>query len=300
MLEIIAEGLQFPESPLWSAGDGCLYLVEWTGGRILAVRDGQVTTLFETEKGGGPSGLGQDSQGNFWVTLYDARKVVRYTSAGAILQTIFAYKGVPFKGPCDLVLDASDGVYFTDSGDFGEDWTTGRPAGAVYYLAPAGSSKSSQAGSLSRVSPLASTGPFLLQVDRDLHFPNGIALSPDGGYLYVNEHRRNRTLRYTRQPGGHFAQRCIFFQYDSACLLEAEMAFELGPDGMCVDEAGNLWVAHYGGGKVVKLSAQGDLLAQARLPRGRKPSSTAFHLQEQTLYITEAEQGLLYRGRITG
>ncbi len=293
MLEIIAEGLQFPEAPLWSTRDNCLYLVEWTGDRILALRDGKLTTLFHTRKGSGPSGLGQDAQGNFWVCLYDACQLVRYSPAGEVLQSISAYQGTPFKSSCDLAMDAAGNVYFTDSGDFADDWTTGRPAGAVYQFTP---SRSISPPAADNTSPIESA---LIQVDRDLCFPNGIAVSPDGRYLYVNEHRLNRTLRYTRQPDGRFAERRIFFQYDSICLLEPAMAFELGPDGLCADGDGNLWVAHYGGGKVLELSPEGKLLRQIILRHGRKPTNTAFHPQEYTLYVTEAEQGLLYRGKIT-
>ena len=86
------------------------------------------------------------------------------------------YQGAPFRGPCDLVGETGGGVYFTDSGDFEDDWRTGRPAGVVYYCSPTGE---------------------LAELDRGLCFPNGIALSPDEKRLYVNEHRQNRTLEYT-------------------------------------------------------------------------------------------------------
>ena len=94
------------------------------------------------------------------------------------------------------------------------------------------------------------------------------------------------------------SQKSVLYPFDQTCLLEAESAFELGPDGLCVDSAGDLWVAHYGGGKLVQISPAGEVLNTFSLPRGRRPTNVAFHAEQQTLYVTEAEFGLLYRVKI--
>lgn len=276
-MEIVAQGMQFPESPYWSERDGCLYLVDWSADRVLRFQDDRLETCFETH-GGGPSGLWQDLYGNLWLCLYSGRKLASYTPQGELIAEWADCLGEPFKGPCDLVCDNQGGVYFTDSGDFEDDWRSGRAAGAVYYLAPG----------VDKVSSLSTP----------LHFPNGIALSPDGRSLYVNEHRRNRTLYYTPDFGGGWQQVGVFFTYDDGCLLPSSEAFELGPDGMCVDGKGNIFIAHYGGGKMLLLSPQGELLRTIHLPRGRRPTSVAYHAAKQEIYITEAEFGLLYRAQL--
>ena len=273
-MEIVAEGMQFPESPYWSERDGCLYLVDWTADRVLRLKDGRLQTCFEIP-GGGPSGLWQDPQGNLWLSLYSGRRLAAYTPPGELVAEWADYQGEPFKGPCDLVCDDRGGVYFTDSGDYEDDWRSGRAAGAVYYLAPG-------AARVRRLSSL-------------LHFPNGIALALDGRILYVNEHRRNRTLCFALGAGGVWQEKQVFYIFDDGCLLPPSEAFELGPDGMCVDDRGNLYIAHYGGGKVLQISPQGELLRTFHLPRGRRPTSVAYQTSEPALYITEAEFGLLYR-----
>jgi gluconolactonase len=199
LFEILAEGLQFPESPFWSDRDGCLYLVEWTGDRVLVCREGKVGTLFHTQPGDGPSGVCQDAQGNFWITLYSSRKLASFNPLGEHLLVVQDYQEKPFRGPCDLVGEFYGGVYFTDSGDYEEDWRTGRPAGVVYYCSPSGE---------------------LAEVDRGLCFPNGIALSPDGKRLYVNEHRQNRILEYILEADRSYSQKRVLYMFDRRCLLE--------------------------------------------------------------------------------
>ena len=274
-IQIIADGLSFPEGPFWSERDGCWYLVEWTGDRLLRLRpQGAVEAVFSFRAGSGPSGLAQDTAGNFWVCLYSSLKLAHVGPAGQVLQVFDNYAGRPFKGPSDLALDSAGGVYFTDGGNFTDDWETGRPAGTVYHLDPGGQ---------------------LSHVDRQICYANGIGLSPDGRSLYVNEHRRNRTLRYSLSPEGRFAGREVWHTFDAECLLPPEQAFELGPDGMGVDADGLVWVAHYGGGKVVGLGPGGDVRHTVRLPRGRKPSNVKHHPRENALLVTEAELGLVYR-----
>jgi gluconolactonase len=272
--DIVVDGLNFPEAPYWSTIDNRLYFLEWGGDTIWTMQDGQAELLLELEPGDGPSGIFQDQAGNLWVTLYSSLKVVQMTPAGEILQTFDNFNGEPFRGPNDLVIDAQGGVYFTDSGNFEEDWTEGRAVGAVYYINPEGE---------------------LLQVDSALVYPNGIFLSLDGQTLYVDEHRQNRILSYGVNPDGTLSDPAVFFEPDDNYLGEAEFSYELGTDGMWRDSQGNLWVAHYGGGKVLVLSPEGQLLKQITLPQGIYPTNTTLSPDETTLYVTESGNGLLYQ-----
>lgn len=274
MIEIVVEGLSFPESPYWSERDQCLYLVEWTGDRVLVLRDHGPEVFFETERGGGPCGLYQDKSGNFWVCLYSSRKLALYSPTGQVLSIIDNFEGKRFNGPNDVVVTSNGGIYFTDSGDFEDDWRTGRPIGSVYYRDPKG---------------------ILTRQDKDLCFSNGMALSPTENNLFVNEHRKNRTVRYSILPDGRLANKEIFFKADNECLLDTEFAYELGPDGMGFDNTGCLWVAHYGGGKILQISPEGQLVQKIFLPAGRKPTNVRYHPGKKALFVTEAELGLLFK-----
>ncbi len=277
MFQVVVENLAFPEGALWSARDGCIYFTEWLGDRVWSLRDGQAKVVFSTPPGSGPSGLGQDPAGNFWLCFYSGRTLAQYSPAGQPLRSVTDFQDTPFKGPNDLAVDAQGGVWFTDAGNFADDWETGRPAGAIYHLAAESD---------------------LRLVERNKCYPNGVALSLDREYLFVNEHRRNRTLKYHIHADGTCSPQGVFHTFDDACLLEPGSEFELGPDGLCVDGAGWLWVAHYGGGKVVGLGPDGKVTRTLHLPEGRRPTNVAYHPGERALYITEAELGLLYRAEL--
>lgn len=192
---------------------------------------------------------------------------------GRELRQIDSYRGERLRGPNHVVADGCGHVYFTDSGDFEEDWRSGRQAGSVYHASPAG-----------EVHRLA----------RGLCYPNGIALSRDGRRLFVNEHRRNRVL-WLAIPSAEDAEPHVLAQLDDDCVLGDGHSFELGPDGLTRDKQDRLWVPHYGGGRVMALDLEGREIARVRLPRGRKPTDVAVDEEEQALYVTEAEDGLLYR-----
>jgi gluconolactonase len=273
--DIVVDNLNFPEAPYWSTAENRLYFLEWGGDTIWTMQDGQAALLLDMEPGDGPSGIFQDQAGNLWVTLYSSLKVVQMTPEGEILQTFDNYEGAPFRGPNDLVIDAAGGVYFTDSGNFEEDWTEGRAVGAVYYITPEGE---------------------LQQVDSELVYPNGIFLSLDGSTLYVDEHRQNRILSYGVNGDGTWSGPEVFFEPDDTYVgSDPEYSYELGPDGMWRDSQGNLWVAHYGGGKVMVISPAGELLRQIILPGGVYPTNTTLSPDEKTLYVTESGAGSLYQ-----
>jgi sugar lactone lactonase YvrE len=71
--------------------------------------------------------------------------------------------------------------------------------------------------------------------------------------------------------------------------LFAKVNFGL-PDGIAVDVDGCIWVAVWGGSKVVRISPQGEIIAEIATPVSQ-PSSCAFG-PDGTLYITSATSGL--------
>lgn len=144
--------------------------------------------------------------------------------------------GKPLRGPNDLSLDTPHGgFYFTDPGDSSKE----KPIGTVHYVDRAGKTH---------------------LLDSGLAFPNGIVLTPDGKKLYVGESQHNRVWVYEVMGAGKIGPRKLF-----ANLPEKDTAagqIDNQPDGMCLDQAGNLYVAHYGMRQVQVLDPSGKLIAR--------------------------------------
>jgi gluconolactonase len=71
-----------------------------------------------------------------------------------------------------------------------------------------------------------------------------------------------------------------------------------GPDGMALDEKGNVYVAYFDAGEVVVLTPKGKIIGSIKLPAGEGTFTTnvAFGGPDRmTLYITESEKNVIYK-----
>jgi gluconolactonase len=94
-------------------------------------------------------------------------------------------------------------------------------------------------------------------------------LSADGRKLYLAESRRNRVLVYDVKSPGKLENRRVLADLPQKDPAAGQIDNQ--PDGMCLDAAGNLYVAHYGMRQVQVLSPEGQLLA--RYPGGNVTTS---------------------------
>ncbi len=106
-------------------------------------------------------------------------------------------------------------------------------------------------------------------VDKGLAYPNGIVLVPGGKLLYVGESKHNRVLAYDVVAPGKVANRRVLADLPAKDAAAGQIDNQ--PDGMCLDAAGNLYVAHYGMKQVQVLGPDGKLLA--RYPGGNLTTS---------------------------
>lgn len=153
--------------------------------------------------------------------------------------------GKPLRGPNDLTLDTpGGGFYFSDPGGSSDE----QPIGTVHYVDRQGKTH---------------------LVDSGLAFPNGIVLTPDGKKLLLAESKKNRVLVYEVTAPGKVTNRKVLADLPKKDPAAGQIDNQ--PDGMCLDAAGNLYVAHYGMRQVQVLSPTGKLLA--RYPGGNVTTS---------------------------
>ena len=117
-----------------------------------------------------------------------------------------------------------------------------------------------------------------------LTLPNGMGWTSDGDTFYLNDSLTGELLAFDFDAqSGSLANRRIIRTFEPSEGL---------PDGLAVDVQGGIWVSLWGGGKVVRVSPSGDILAIVRVPASQ-PSSCAFAGPGlRSLYITSATFGL--------
>ena len=249
----VATGFQFTEGPAYHAPTKSLFFSDIRSNRILRLRDGaeNVETFLEDSKAA--NGLMVNAQGHLIVCQGGARRLAQLNVGTKKLEVLAeTFEGKKLNSPNDLAIDAVGGIYFTDP-RYGNEEGLEQPVMGVYYRSPKGA---------------------LTRVIDDLPRPNGIRLSPAGDVLYVANPNRSQIVRYTVEGPGKLGKGSLFFQ--------GEEQDARGPDGMAVDEQGNLYATY---AKLVVLSKAGKVRGRIHVPE--KPSNCAFGgVDGKTLFVT--------------
>jgi gluconolactonase len=252
------------EVPGYSEGvvvdrDGAIYISDVYHGTIYRVaRDGGDAT--EWARTDAPNGHKILPDGTHLVCDGSQHAVLRLDAAGKVLNKASSEcDGKPLRAPNDLTLDPKGGFYFTDPGGSSPQ----NPIGTVHYVDARGKTH---------------------LVAEGLAFPNGIVLRPGGKSLLVGESNHNRILSYEVLAPGKLGKMKVFVNLP--VKGDGQVANE--PDGMCLDEQGNLFVAHYGMRQVQVISPAGKILR--RYPGGNlTTSNVAFGgPRMDQLYVTGA------------
>jgi gluconolactonase len=281
-IEKLKDGFGFLEGPVWVHTTKPGYLLfsdipanvidKWTP-------DGKVTTFLSKSgfAGDAPGDVGyQMNNGHTTVTLYGSNGVtldkqgrvtfVQHGDHGVIRlekdgkRTVLAdkFEGKRLNSPNDLVYRSDGALYFTDP-PFGLRKLADDPKKELPYA-----------------------GVFLLNkgklqlIIKDLQALNGIAFSPDEKYLYVNDSFGKKYWRYEVQPDGTVTNGKVFV--DMTASKEDGV-----PDGMKVDQKGNVYGAGPGG--VWVLSPEGKHLGTIK--PAENPANLAWgDADGKTLYFT--------------
>lgn len=120
----------------------------------------------------------------------------------------------------------------------------------------------------------------------NLAFSNGLAFTADGKELYVCESAINSVSKFKIDEEGKLYAREIFVELPGG-----------DPDGIAFDVEENLYVGHFGGGAIIVINKEGDIIQKIATP-GKKPSNVEFAGEDmKTLYITEDETNAVYKLR---
>jgi len=266
ILEEIAKGLSFPEGPAWD-GTGRLYVSNCYSDWIARVsQNGTDTFVVKPTKPynfGKTNGLTFFRDGYLYACDYEKGAIIRFSPLGECEVVIDGYQGKKFNRPNDLAFDAKGNLYFTDP----HAYDPGNRDGMVYMY----SIKNQQ----------------VRRIYTGLGFPNGIAFSADGKSLFICESALNRVLKFPVDDEGNLGAYSVFAEMPGG-----------DPDGLAIDQAGFVYVAHFGGGMVYKFNEEGIVADTIGVP-GKKPTNVEFGGKDfRTLFITEVETNAVYQIRV--
>ena len=171
------------------------------------------------------NGNTRDAQGRRVTCEHLTRSVVRFEHDGSRTLLAAAHDGKRLNSPNDVVVSSDGAVWFTDPSygimtDYEGNRATPEQDGCFVY----------------RIDP--ATGAVEAKI-RCLRMPNGLAFSPDERTLYVadssrshDEAGRHHVLAFPVEPEGSVGEGQVRITIRDGV-----------PDGLRVDEFGNLWVS---------------------------------------------------------
>ncbi|MBV1691171.1 SMP-30/gluconolactonase/LRE family protein [Novosphingobium sp. G106] len=174
----------------------------------------------------------------------------------------------PATGRSGVLLDTIDGEPFTGANDFIPDGRGGLYMGTLSQGADY--SQEPQLTQLYRVDAHLR----VTRLSDELKFSNGVGLSPDGKRLYHNESLRG-VFVYDVLDDGALANKALFNPREDG-------------DGLAVDAAGGVWIAHFDSAELARYLPDGSLDRSIAMPH-KAVSSVAFGGSDRRdIYVTTA------------
>ena len=254
----IITGVMFAEGPAWSK-DGYLIFSDIPNNKLLQFKPGEPAGLFR-DNSNGANGNTFDAQGRLYTCESHSRHVTRTDKKGKIEVIAEKYQGKRLNAPNDVVVRKDGEVYFTDPAFGNQQESRDLDFYGVYRITRKGE---------------------LEIISKPKGRPNGVAISPNGRILYVTNSDERTVRAYDLDHNGAVSNERVVVSQIAGI-----------PDGIRVDEKGNLYVA---AAKLEVYTPEGKSLAS--IPMQETPSNCAFGDADlSSLYVTARTS--VYRVRL--
>ena len=273
-IEILADSFFVAEGPLWDSDKGRLIFTDVRQNKIFTwdkkngVKEyispsGSTGYAPSFSDGGiGANGLAFDENGNIILCQHGDRRLAftpNLSSKNPKFTTIVDnFEGKRFNSPNDLAISRNGDIYFTDP-----------PYGFKNF------SDKYREISFNGVYKYSNSGQVFL-ISKEMSRPNGIALSLDEKYIYVNNSDPENDPKILRFKTSNFEEKLFF---DGT---ELSKKYPGGFDGIKVHTSGNIFTTGPNG--ILIISPKGKLLAMINY--GKKVTNCNFDDKEEFLYVT--------------
>ncbi|HEY2301411.1 MAG TPA: SMP-30/gluconolactonase/LRE family protein [Acidimicrobiales bacterium] len=226
----VLDGLYFGEGPRWH--EGALYFSDMHGHRVVRTDlQSPATTVVEITHDE-PSGLGWLPDGRMLVVAMETQKLLRVENDGTVVEHA-DLSGLARGSINDMIVRADGTAYVGDMGSRIHEGGERRPGQTI------------------KVTP---EGVVSCAAD-DLASPNGHILTDDGNTLIVAESAGSCLTAFAVGEDGELTGRRTF-----AVLHPDKEGLPVAPpDGICLDEAGAVWVADPIGARVFRVLEGGEV-----------------------------------------
>lgn len=270
-VKLSSDQFRFIEGPAWD-GSEFIYFSDVVTKKIhkYSTKTKTFTMAFDNFKDG-CNGLMFNKNYNLVVCGYKAGNIRERKTDGTLIKTIISeFKGNRFDNPNDLCFDAKGGMYFTDPTRRNPPFQAKR---SVYYLTP--------------------KGKLTVVDDKNYSFPNGVIISIDGEFLFVNDSDSHNIFKYTIKKNGKLCDKTIFATITNA----NDGNKKSGADGMAFDTEGNLYVTSK---KTVQVfNKKGKLINTISFPENTT-NCTFGGADKKTLFVTATKNLYAVKLDITG
>lgn len=229
-------GFDFTEGPVWDPAN-FLWVSDEKGNRIVKLYpDGHTETMISVVD---PDGSTYDRDHRLWSTSSGLRAVIELSADGKSFQVIADhYQGKKLNTPNDIVMGPDGAIYFTDPIiDMTHEQQQEQPQ-SVYRIA---------------------ADHTLTLLTRELLAPNGLAFSPNGKYLYIDDDKSRDIRRYDFHKNGTISGGIVFANMNDPVNRGV-------PDGMRLDKHGRLFVSGPNG--IWVYNSKGRHIGTVQMPHG--------------------------------
>jgi sugar lactone lactonase YvrE len=253
---VFTQGIEGPAV----AKDGTLYAVNYreqgTIGRVSG--KGQVSQFIALPKNSIGNGIRFDKQGNMYIADYVNHNILmvdaaKFDDPSDKETTVYAHSPL-MNQPNDLAINDQGVIFASDP-----NWEKGN-------------------GNLWRIGK----DRQVTLLESDMGTTNGIEVSPNNQFLYVNESVQRNIWQYQLDIAGNISHKTLLINFS-----------DHGLDGMRTDQQGNLYIARYGKGVIAVVSPQGTLLREVKLT-GSFPTNIAFGGDNgKQVFVTMQKRGAI-------